>query len=182
MLSVGAGNSLDLYGNLYKSLVVIIKMIRIFSQYLLILKSGLFDRYYYLFQYPDVRQADIDPLLHFIKFGWKERRNPSEKFNTSFYLEQYEDVNENPLIHYIRIGKKENRPTRAKTRSDSFKEDQHLDQDNKEIKPKSILSREVLKKQITEKLKNSSFIISISHDNYLYSVGGVQITIADQQE
>lgn len=157
-------------------------MIRTFLQYLLILKSGFFDRHYYLFHYPDVRQADIDPLLHYIKFGWKERRNPSEHFNTSFYLEEYDDVNENPLIHYIRIGKEEKRSTNDKIRKNSSIKGQHIDQEIKESVPNSILSGEDLKKQITKKIKNSSIVISVSHDNYLNSVGGVQITIADQQE
>ena len=78
----------------------------------LIKKSGLFDPVYYLFTYPDVRIADMDPLTHFMKVGWKEGRNPSDKFNTLFYLNAYADVREqgiNPLIHYICYGRREGR-------------------------------------------------------------------------
>ena len=81
----------------------------------LIKKSGLFDPIYYLFTYPDVRVADMDPLSHFMKVGWKEGRNPSERFNTTFYLTTYPDVAEmkiNPLLHYLQFGIREKRQPR----------------------------------------------------------------------
>jgi hypothetical protein len=37
----------------------------------------LFDRTYYLAQNPDVKAANVDPLLHFDQYGWKEDRDPS---------------------------------------------------------------------------------------------------------
>lgn len=80
-------------------------------------KSGLFDIKYYLFTYPDVRQQDINPIIHYIKYGAKEGRNPSEEFDTNFYLTNYSDVKEskmNPLIHYILYGKQEGRKTMIK--------------------------------------------------------------------
>jgi len=81
-------------------------------QYLLINFSGMFDRGYYLEQYPEVIQTGISPLMHFIKKGWREGKNPSKEFNTKLYLELNPDVENagiNPLIHYLRHGKKENR-------------------------------------------------------------------------
>lgn len=78
--------------------------------YLLISHSGLFDRAYYLKTYSDVRIADINPLWHFIRFGWKEGRDPSDKFSTKSYLALNSDVARmNPLIHYIKYGIQENR-------------------------------------------------------------------------
>jgi lipopolysaccharide biosynthesis protein len=88
------------------------KMLNNLRDYWTIKKSGLFDPVYYLMNYPDVRRADIDPLMHFIRFGWKEERNPSSSFDTSFYLNSYTDVKNahiNPLLHFIRYGKKEGR-------------------------------------------------------------------------
>lgn len=73
--------------------------------YLSIKKSGLFDQEYYLKEYPDVRNADTDPLMHYINNGWKEGRNPSPIFDTENYIESNPVVrqkNINPLIHYIR--------------------------------------------------------------------------------
>ena len=80
--------------------------------YLRIKKSGLFDDHFYLRTYADCRRSDVDPLSHFIKFGFKEGRNPSASFDTNYYLESNPDVrttNSNPLVHYIRFGKKEGR-------------------------------------------------------------------------
>lgn len=77
-----------------------------------IAKSGLFDGEYYLQSYPDIKAARIDPLKHFVKHGWKERRNPSSIFDINFYLSMYPDVavsGINPLIHYIKYGENEGR-------------------------------------------------------------------------
>jgi glycosyltransferase involved in cell wall biosynthesis len=42
----------------------------------LIKAYGLFDESWYLRQYPDVAQAKMDPLTHFMLFGFKEGRKP----------------------------------------------------------------------------------------------------------
>ena len=78
--------------------------------YLLIKNSGLFDCSFYLNTYSDVRQANINPLWHFVTFGWKEGRNPSKVFDTGFYIKKYPDVellNINPLVHFIKYGQRE---------------------------------------------------------------------------
>lgn len=75
-------------------------------------KSGLFDAKYYIETYSDIKEAGIDPLKHFVEYGWKEGRNPCAKFDTNFYLLTYPDVASvgmNPLAHYILHGKKEGR-------------------------------------------------------------------------
>lgn len=90
------------------------KLLKPIYHYYLISKSGFFDRKYYLENYPDVRKADMDPLWHFVKFGWLEGRNPSPTFETVFYLNKYDDVRKseiNPLVHYLLYGKREERVT-----------------------------------------------------------------------
>jgi len=80
--------------------------------YFVIRNSGLFDSKYYLEIYPDVRRADIDPIWHYVRYGWKEGRNPSREFDGSGYFGAYPDVknaNINPLVHYQKYGKKEGR-------------------------------------------------------------------------
>ncbi len=72
----------------------------------------LFDSHYYLENYPDVREADLDPFLHYLRFGAPEGRNPNRMFDTKWYLEQYSDVRSagtNPLIHYFSFGASEGR-------------------------------------------------------------------------
>lgn len=80
--------------------------------YILIRRSGLFDENYYLATSPEIATKSINPLMHFIKVGWKEGRNPSKAFDTQYYLRQNADVklkDINPLIHFIKHGKYEGR-------------------------------------------------------------------------
>lgn len=93
-------------------------MIKFFKQrkwIRIIEKSGLFDKAYYLFTYPDVREQDVDPVSHYINFGASEGRDPSSDFSTDFYLRNNQDVREsavNPLVHYINFGSYEGRRTK----------------------------------------------------------------------
>lgn len=87
-------------------------MLRELIDYILIRRSGGFDPAYYLLAYPDCRIADVDPLWHFVRYGWKEGRNPSAEFDTEYYLKANPDVKQagvNPLVHYLRYGRKEGR-------------------------------------------------------------------------
>lgn len=75
-------------------------------------KSGLFDKKWYLRTYPDVKAAKVNPVQHYLKYGWREGRNPSSKFDTNAYLAYSPDVestNMCPLLHYINHGYKEGR-------------------------------------------------------------------------
>lgn len=78
----------------------------------LIKKSDFFDADWYLETYPDVKAANLDPALHFIRYGTNEGRDPSSRFSTIAYLSAYKDVatsGMNPLLHFIRYGLSENR-------------------------------------------------------------------------
>ena len=81
-------------------------------EYALIMGSNMFDTNFYMNNYPDAAKSDMDPLLHFIKFGWKEKCNPNAQFDIASYLERYQDVRSsgmNPLVHYLKYGKTEGR-------------------------------------------------------------------------
>ena len=84
------------------------------EEYTIIKKSKLFDKRYYLETYPDVRAAKVDPIEHYLNHGWREGRNPSENFQTDFYLSNYiSDFSRDicPLVHYEKYGKKMGFPT-----------------------------------------------------------------------
>ena len=101
-----------------------IKLLRTKKWQKIIKKSNLFDVKFYLFAYPDVRAADIDPVEHYVKFGVLEGNNPSKEFNTAYYLSQYADVQEskiNPLVHYILFGEKEGRTCNNVTKKETIK-------------------------------------------------------------
>lgn len=91
--------------------------------YFLIKASGYFDPRYYLLSYRDCRLADVDPLWHFVRHGWREGRNPSADFDTAYYLLTNPDVRQtgcNPLVHYLRYGQREGRSPRASQSSPSI--------------------------------------------------------------
>jgi hypothetical protein len=78
----------------------------------LIRASGLFDAAWYLESYPDVAAAGIDPLVHFVGWGWREGRSPNLYFDARWYLQQNPAVARAaiaPLVHYIRSGEAQNR-------------------------------------------------------------------------
>lgn len=74
--------------------------------------SRVFDAPYYLATNPDVAQAGVIPLAHYMEFGWKEFRDPSPWFSVSWYLRTYPDVaaaGVEPLVHYLISGAAEGR-------------------------------------------------------------------------
>lgn len=78
--------------------------------------SALFDSQWYQNKYPDIAASRLDPAVHFIRFGGREGRSPSPKFNSANYLKSNPDVSVagiNPLIHYIQYGQNEARATGA---------------------------------------------------------------------
>jgi hypothetical protein len=48
--------------------------------------SGLFDEHYYLAHNPDVARSGVDPLLHYLRNGGFEGRDPNPDFSSSWYL------------------------------------------------------------------------------------------------
>lgn len=69
-----------------------------------ILKSGLFDKNFYLKAYPHVEKSGMDPLVHYLFYGASEYKLPSPTFNLKRYLQEHPEIdknNLNPLIHYI---------------------------------------------------------------------------------
>ena len=61
--------------------------------------SGLFEQDWYLANNPDVAQAKVNPLLHYLRFGGFEGRDPGPNFCSGWYLDTYEDVKRLQLIH-----------------------------------------------------------------------------------
>ena len=84
-----------------------IKAKKYLESYDKIMKSGLFDKNYYLKAYPHIEKSGMDPLLHYLFYGYKEDKNPSAQFNLKRYLGEYPEIkknNLNPLVHYIDNG------------------------------------------------------------------------------
>jgi hypothetical protein len=69
-------------------------------------ESGLFQDEWYLAQYPDVADAGLDPLDHFCRNGWRERRRPNPLFDPVWYVSAYGELigDMNPLLDYVLAG------------------------------------------------------------------------------
>ncbi|SAL66494.1 glycosyl transferase, group 1 [Caballeronia arvi] len=76
----------------------------------------LFVPAWYRARNPDVAQAGVDELTHYLTRGWREGRNPGPEFDGSYYLSRYPDVAASgipPLLHYWVTGRKELRRPNA---------------------------------------------------------------------
>ena len=75
-------------------------------------KSGLFDEAFYRSMYPDLQPPPDDAVRHYCERGWREGRNPSDDFDTNFYIAMNIDIrnaNVNPFWHYVIAGATESR-------------------------------------------------------------------------
>jgi GT2 family glycosyltransferase/glycosyltransferase involved in cell wall biosynthesis len=70
------------------------------------IEKNYYDDEYYLRCNQDVAESNIDGFEHYVNFGWKEYRNPSENFNTKYYLSLVDDTKVlNPIQHYFQYGR-----------------------------------------------------------------------------
>jgi hypothetical protein len=99
--------------------------------YLTIKLSGLFDADYYLSAYADLRGRVHDPIMHYLRHGAREKRNPSRLFETTSYLRNNPDVAAsiiNPVVHFVIRGLAEGRssiPMRTKFSAPALPEVAH---------------------------------------------------------
>ena len=95
----------------------------------LIKKSILFNAKWYLSQNPDVRAKKIGAAKHYVKYGWKEGRNPSLDFNTLEYIRNNPEVLQtqiNPIVHFIQNNKYiENKEKITQERNDIIKKSKY---------------------------------------------------------
>lgn len=78
--------------------------------------AQVFDRAWYARRNPDVIAAGVDPLHHFLQWGWDEGRWPNRYFDPRWYRQANPDVvaaGLDPLLHYLRNGEAEGRPPHA---------------------------------------------------------------------
>jgi hypothetical protein len=70
--------------------------------------TPLFRPAWYLRHNLDVAQEGMDPVLHYLRHGGAEGRDPSPDFDTAEYLEEHPDVvhtGQNPLLHHLRASR-----------------------------------------------------------------------------
>ena len=70
-------------------------------------KSAIFDADFYLGENPDVASQGGDPLVHYLRSGWREERSPGPLFDLRYYLSQFSDAEKfdgEPLTHFMTEG------------------------------------------------------------------------------
>jgi lipopolysaccharide biosynthesis protein len=78
----------------------------------LILKSGLFDKAWYIEKYRDAQGVALDPILHYLRCGAEAGLDPHPLFDSDWYLATNPDVaarGRNPLVHFVCSGAAEGR-------------------------------------------------------------------------
>ncbi len=81
--------------------------VEVFPDLPVVVGSRLIDPNYYLINASDVHEAQLDPAVHYCRFGWKEHRRPNIYFDIGWYLETNPDLQRlrvNPLVHYLVSG------------------------------------------------------------------------------
>jgi GT2 family glycosyltransferase len=84
-------------------------------------KNNLLDIGYYLETYNQVRLSGMDPILHYMYYGYKESKKPNPYFDGDYYLKTYNDVkksNLSPLVHYALFGMAEGRKVNETSNSE----------------------------------------------------------------
>ena len=70
-------------------------------------RSGLFDRAWYLRQYPGVLRSGTDPIIDYVRHGAEQGRNPNPLFEGEWYLARHPEAGSagaDALVHYIAHG------------------------------------------------------------------------------
>ncbi|MFH0785624.1 MAG: glycosyltransferase [Pseudomonadota bacterium] len=89
----------------YRTFSYLLMLIR--PSYWKIKASGIFDPIFYLATNPDVAGWGVNPLVHYLRGGWRERRPPHILFDIGYYFSQ---ITENhggdiePILHFISEG------------------------------------------------------------------------------
>lgn len=152
-----------------------------------------FDTEFYLRQNPDIAEAGIDPIKHFVVSGWKEGRDPNQSFSVTYYLETNPDIGEldlNPFWHYIVAGRDEGRIAKhpGGYRVETLLHTQPLEETVKALRtcepPETVLSADDLCTRIRGAAvgRGVKLMLSVGHDNYREISGGVQFCIQQEEE
>lgn len=145
-----------------------------------------FDASYYVAVNPDVELTAVEAFAHYLETGWREFRDPTRWFSTRRYLEANEDVaaiGVNPFVHYVLNGRGEGRSLEHDL---GFRYD--LVRNTDKFEPYiQALARFVPDKEpspavdLVELLNQLEagrpFHLTISHDDYTATLGGVQLCL-----
>lgn len=148
----------------------------------------LFDERYYRTANAEVLGSCTSAFGHFMSDGWREGRNPSATFDVRHYLEDNPDVASaglNPFVHWVTAGRHEGRVLRQPVSPARQQLDDALTPERRALHWSAGADRspDLAGDDLAERLARctGSVVVSVSHDDYLSSTGGVQLLLSDEQ-
>jgi len=74
------------------------------------LRKKFFDAAFYVRRYPDVVSAEMNPFLHYLRYGAAEGRKPNPWFDPDYYLARSADARRRggePFTDFLEHGRRE---------------------------------------------------------------------------
>jgi glycosyltransferase involved in cell wall biosynthesis len=150
-----------------------------------------FDRAFYLETDQDGQDLfALDPVSHYCRIGWRERRNPTAWFDTAYYLAVNQDIavaGINPFWHYIVAGREEGRKPQRQIGARLTAIETAMDPDTRTRdwgprECREVLSVGQLGTVVAAALAPArGLVVSLSHDLYFRQTGGIQLMIGEEQ-
>lgn len=154
--------------------------------------SAEFDKDFYLTINPDVFEAGVDPLTHFLQNGWLEGRDPNAYFSVRGYLDANVDVAEariNPFFHFLAAGRSEGRPERLELgfRYDVLANLRTVEQRMAEVPSvpyDELRTQGELRGALASmrSLGKRQLHLSVSHDDFTANIGGLQLCLSREAQ
>ena len=145
-----------------------------------------FDDAFYLAMNKDVAEAGADPFSHFLTFGWREGRDPNSAFSIRRYVDLNADVKEagaNGFAHYLAHGRAEGRPTdhglgfQYEVLWVEPTVEERIQRLRTAIPDRAPDPSEQLVAAVATLAKGRPVHCTVSHDNPVTGVGGIQLCI-----
>lgn len=144
--------------------------------------AAAFDADFYRARNPDIEEAGLDPLQHFLENGWREGRDPTPDFGVRAYLDANEDIalaGLNPFLHYLTHGRDEGRPLKLELgfRHAILHRAVRLEDRIEMERGHDVPGGSATKLAAALKPLGDRLFVTVSHDAYVDRVGGVQLCI-----
>ncbi|MBX9616222.1 MAG: hypothetical protein K2X25_11555 [Caulobacteraceae bacterium] len=154
--------------------------------------AGAFDADFYVAANPDLKLDRSDAFTHFMQEGWRENRDPARWFSVARYLAANPDVRSgdlNPLVHYIQYGRREGRsfdPGSGFDPGPGFRYDlirasegfeHHVQALARHVPDRPASPHADLVEGLTALAQKDRVHLTVSHDDYTTTMGGVQLCL-----
>ncbi len=144
------------------------------------------DTGFYKAKYAQFVDTGLEAAEHYCTVGWREGHDPAPDFSTNYYLSTNPDIKAsgvNPYWHFLIAGRGEGRlPTHPGGWRhgviSGLKNFETLCADwKRRDAPPACLTADAIREKLSDQRENGRLMISVGHDDYRISPGGVQLCI-----